>query len=118
MSTEKVREDRLRRAAKRQGLRLIKSRTRDPRALDYGAYWIKDDRKQVAHGPVPQGFTLDEVERFLTGDQRLRAPSQARNSSRSGVTSGSRLVARGGSVADRTLSTAALSQVGSDTNDR
>jgi hypothetical protein len=66
MSAEKVREDRLRRMARRQGLRIIKSRTRDHRALDYGAYWIMDDRKQVAHGPVPQGFTLDEVERFLT----------------------------------------------------
>jgi hypothetical protein len=32
----KVRENRLRRAAYRQGLRLEKSRRRDPRAVDYG----------------------------------------------------------------------------------
>lgn len=65
MSADKVREDRLRRMARRQGLRLIKSRRRDPRALDYEAYWVMDDRQQIAHGPVPQGFTLDEAERFL-----------------------------------------------------
>jgi len=63
---EKVREDRLRRAAKRQGLRLIKSRTRDPRALGYGGYWLMDDARQRAHGPVPSGLSLDEVEQFLT----------------------------------------------------
>jgi hypothetical protein len=65
MTAEKVREDRLRRAAKRQGLRLIKSRTRDPRALDYGGYWLMDDAQQRAYGPIPSGMTLDEVERFL-----------------------------------------------------
>ena len=69
MSAEKVREDRLRRAAKRQGLRLIKSRTRDPRALDYGGYWVMDEVQQRAHGPVPSGMTLDEVERFLTTER-------------------------------------------------
>jgi pyridoxine/pyridoxamine 5'-phosphate oxidase len=65
VTAEKVREDRLRRAAKRQGLRLIKSRTRDPRARDYGGYWLMDDDQGHAHGPVPQGMTLDEVEEFL-----------------------------------------------------
>jgi hypothetical protein len=33
-------ENRLCRAAQRQGMRLIKSRRRDPRALDYGRYWL------------------------------------------------------------------------------
>lgn len=36
--TEKVLENRLRRAARRQGLLLEKARRRDPRALDYGRY--------------------------------------------------------------------------------
>ena len=33
-------EARVRRAAQRQGLALCKSRTRDPRALDYGTYGL------------------------------------------------------------------------------
>jgi hypothetical protein len=72
---EKVRENRLRRMATRQGFRLEKSRRRDPMALDYGLYYIID-------GPAGQrgganwrsrelvtseyGFTLDEVERWLS----------------------------------------------------
>ena len=66
---EKVRENRLRRMARRQGLRLIKSRTRDPRALDYGGYWVRNSRHAAAYGPIPEGFTLDQVERFLTDDE-------------------------------------------------
>ena len=37
---DKVRENRLRRMADRQGLRLLKSRRRDELALDYGQYAI------------------------------------------------------------------------------
>src|SRR5215210_2836640 len=39
---EKVCENRLRRMAQRQGLELRKSRVRDPRAIDYGKYWLVD----------------------------------------------------------------------------
>ena len=46
----KVLENRLRRAARRQGLNLEKSRTRDPRALDCGKYWLLDDRNIVVYG--------------------------------------------------------------------
>jgi hypothetical protein len=42
MTSEKVRENRLRRAAERQGLTLSKSRRRDPRAKDYGTYQLGD----------------------------------------------------------------------------
>jgi len=45
---DKVRENRLRRMAARQGLRLEKSRRRDDRALDYGTYWLVE-------GPPPSG---------------------------------------------------------------
>ena len=38
--SDKIRENRLRRMAERQGLRLVKSRRRDPLALDYGRYWL------------------------------------------------------------------------------
>jgi hypothetical protein len=48
----------------------------------------------------------------------LRCCSQVRNSSSAGVTSGGSSVPDGGGAAARTLSTAALSHVGSDTNDR
>ncbi len=35
-------ETRLREAAKRRGLGLVKSRRHDPRALDYGGHWLLD----------------------------------------------------------------------------
>jgi hypothetical protein len=40
--TDKVEENRLRRVAARQGLRLVKSRRRDPRTSDYGTYMLLD----------------------------------------------------------------------------
>jgi hypothetical protein len=76
MTEEKVRENRLRRMAERQGLRLEKSRRRDPRALDYGSYALFDletgDAKAgaVAGERLPrQRFTLDDVEAYLTTDR-------------------------------------------------
>ena len=69
-SDEKVRENRLRRMAERQGLRLIKSRRRDPRALDYGAYWLVDlETDGVVRGDSNVGATLDEIEAYLTGEE-------------------------------------------------
>lgn len=62
MSAEKVREDRLRRAADRQGLTLRKSRTRDPRALDYGLYRIVDNNNYEHYSAQ----SLDAIERWLT----------------------------------------------------
>jgi len=70
---DKVRENRLRRMAQRQGLRLEKSRRRDRRALDYGRYWLVrhdgDSRRMV--GPE-QGMTLDDAEKALTSRTRKR----------------------------------------------
>jgi hypothetical protein len=70
---EKVREDRLRRAAQRQGLRLVKSRSRDPRAIDHGLYALIDTQTNGAVNPAIAGrwtcsWTLDEVENYLTRD--------------------------------------------------
>jgi len=65
---EKVRENRLRRAAARQGLRLEKSRRRDPRALDYGTYQLVNPfNNTLVAGNLNQGYglTLDDVERAL-----------------------------------------------------
>lgn len=62
---EKVRENRLRRMAGRQGLRLTKTRRLDPLAIDYGTYHL------VAAKGQPLGpFTLDEVEERLTSPRR------------------------------------------------
>ena len=60
MTSVKARENRLRRAAERQGLRLSKSRTRDPLALTYGWY-VYRGRRRLAHFRE-----LDGVERWLT----------------------------------------------------
>ena len=57
--SEKVRENRLREAAKRQGFRLAKSRRRDRLATDYGWY-IMRGKRQLAHFRE-----LDSVERWL-----------------------------------------------------
>jgi len=58
----RTRENRLRRAAQRQGLRLSRSRRRDPRALDYGTLTLLDGATVVASG------TLDDIEQFLLGE--------------------------------------------------
>jgi hypothetical protein len=66
-TTEKVRENRLRRMAQRQGLVLQKSRRRDPRAIDYGRWLIVDPNRNAIVAGEPGHWTLDDVERFLTG---------------------------------------------------
>jgi hypothetical protein len=60
---------RARRAAQRQGLTLRKSRTRDPRALDYEKFWLD---RTTTHGnrrtvTPARGLTLDEIEQRLAG---------------------------------------------------
>lgn len=58
---EKVRENRLRRMAARQGLKLTRTRRLDPLAIDYGTYHLVP-AKGKALGPL----TIDEVEERLT----------------------------------------------------
>jgi hypothetical protein len=68
-SPDKVRENRLRRMAQRQGLGLKKSRARDPRARSYGGYMLIDvDANWIVAGAWPFDFslTLDAVEEYLT----------------------------------------------------
>jgi hypothetical protein len=67
-SDEKVRENRLRRMADRQGLKLTRSRRRDPRAIDYGLYWLTDIRTNTLISSEA-GLDIDAVERLLTGDR-------------------------------------------------
>jgi hypothetical protein len=57
----------------RQGLQLHRSRRRDPRALDYGAYWLTDSiRGRVVCGGEPGSgryIKLDEIEAYLTREE-------------------------------------------------
>lgn len=61
--------------AERQGLDLVISRRRDPRAIDYGAHYLVKaggehwrSREQVA-----EFRSLDEVETYLRGDAETDA---------------------------------------------
>lgn len=71
--TDKVRENRLRRAAARQGLALVKRRRFDPRALDFGLFVLISltvgDVQQAAASAFErrEGKTLDQIEQELTG---------------------------------------------------
>jgi hypothetical protein len=68
---DKIRENRLRQMAARQGLRVEKSRRRDPRALDYGVFWLIEDRTNVlVCGDLDLGTDLDEIEAYLLGEDR------------------------------------------------
>ena len=66
--TDKVRENRLRRAAQRQGLTLAKSRRRDTRATDYGTYMLVDQQTNAVVASGSQsgyGLSLDDVDKAL-----------------------------------------------------
>jgi hypothetical protein len=63
--TEKVRENRLRRMAARQGFRLTKTRRLDPLAVDYGTYHLVP-----AKGKPLGPFSIDEVEKRLASPRR------------------------------------------------
>lgn len=66
MAYDKVRDNLLRRMAARQGLTLTRSRRRDPRALDYGLYWLADSTGEIV-AATKAGVGMDEIEAFLTG---------------------------------------------------
>ncbi|MGQ0774506.1 MAG: hypothetical protein ACT4NY_08830 [Pseudonocardiales bacterium] len=76
----KVYENRLRRMAERQGLRLEKARRRDTRAQDWCTYRLMDPSTHtvVSHNPAfgTYGLSLDQVERVLLGEiSRAAAPT-------------------------------------------
>jgi hypothetical protein len=65
----RTREARLRRAAQRRGLRLEKSRQRDPRGLVFGSYQlvnIEQNAVVASNTSTGYGLSLDEIERELT----------------------------------------------------
>lgn len=62
----KARENRASRAARRQGVVLVKSRRRDPNADDYGKYVLPDDRDHAKDlFESGEGLSLDAVEASL-----------------------------------------------------
>ncbi len=71
----KALENRLRHAADRQGLWLVKSRRRDPRAVDYRRYNLLDPRTRFpvtnVADPLGTGYPLglEDVERHLFGER-------------------------------------------------
>lgn len=75
----KVRENRLRRAATRQGLFLSRRRRRDPNALDYGLYALFRGGPNgqavagVGYGGV-YGLTLAQVEKILAAGEEKAEP--------------------------------------------
>jgi hypothetical protein len=71
----KVRENRLRRAAKRQDLELVKAPQRDPRGTLHGTYGLIDERGWAFAAPTGYGKTLDEVEAFLNTPASRRTPA-------------------------------------------
>jgi hypothetical protein len=61
----KVRENRLRRMAERQGLTIRKSARRDSRAIDYGRWWVVHSDERIV-----ELTNIDALERYLTGEGR------------------------------------------------
>ena len=68
MRAEKARESRLRRAARRCGMSLCRSRTRSPDAADFGYYMLVDASTKGIVAGAECGWAnlaLDGVEQFL-----------------------------------------------------
>lgn len=61
----KARENRARRAAERQGYKLVKSARRDPRVNDYGRWWLVDVETTALVVGDRWGALLSEVEEWL-----------------------------------------------------
>ena len=70
-AAEKIRENRVRRMASRQGLALLKSRRRDTRAWDFGTYMLVDVNSNavVAGGQNGYGLSLEQIEEHLSGEK-------------------------------------------------
>jgi hypothetical protein len=79
VTKEKVRENRVRRMAQRQGLRLERSRSRDPQTDIYGTYHLVDpNRNLVLWGDRDAyGLSLDEIEIALRDKPKLNCKRQS-----------------------------------------
>lgn len=76
MDDEKLRENRLRRAARRQGFAIQKSRVRDPQHVCCGLWRIVDvstNRVVIGAGVLDYEMELDDVETWLNASDEERA---------------------------------------------
>ena len=74
-TTEEARESRLRRAVRRQGYALRKSRSRTPESCSYGGWAILDPTFNAwVAGMHPMEYTLDldDVETWLNAESAAR----------------------------------------------
>jgi hypothetical protein len=69
MTREDLVENRVRLMAERRSMRLHRSRRRDPQAVDYGRYMLRDANSRVAvAGISSEGramWTLSDIETYL-----------------------------------------------------
>jgi hypothetical protein len=68
MTEEKVMENRIRRVAQRRGLKVSKSRRRDPKALDFGGYMLVDIASNsvvLGGSPIAYSATIQEIDAYL-----------------------------------------------------
>ncbi len=72
MKTEdKVLENRMRRTARRRGYQLERSRAKDPKALGYGGYLVRDLRTKrvvAGGGAFPYSLTLADVVMWMEAE--------------------------------------------------
>ncbi len=71
----KVRENRVRRIAKRRGYVVQKSRRRDPYAHDYGGFIISEAARNIVvagHSPNAYSLTLEDVEEFFEPKKKAK----------------------------------------------
>lgn len=71
MSTEKIKENLLRRISKRQGLELQKCRRRDRRAIGFGTWQLVDHGGRLVLGDDTFGYgaSLEDVEAYLDKEE-------------------------------------------------
>ena len=80
---EKVRENKLRRVAERRGFQIVKSRRKDPQAVDFGGYMLTDIRTNavvLGSGAFAYSATLEDIENYfgLKADKTGKAKSKAK----------------------------------------
>jgi hypothetical protein len=72
MTDDKVKENRVRRLAQRRGLDIVKSRRRDPAAVDYKGYMLVDPNRNFAvlgGQPFAYSSSLDEIENYFSSEE-------------------------------------------------
>ncbi len=75
--TDKVKENRLRLTAERRGLKLKRSRRRDPKAVDFGGYMLVDIRTDavvLGGGVFSFQASLEEVETYFDAPRHGEHP--------------------------------------------